>query len=289
MTQHSGHGQGDDHDHDHDHGSAHDHGAELADLLDLDAEVLGEYLDEVAAWVEQQAAAAPRTIVDVGAGTGTGSLALARHFGAAEVVAIERSAVMAERLRAAALGQGLAARVRVVQADVDDAWATVGAADIVWAASSLHEFSDPDRVLRDIHSALRPGGLVVIVEMDDLPRFLPDDVGLGRPGLESRCHQALAQLGWNAHPDWRPHLERAGFAISAQRSFVADATPAPASVARYASAYLRRISSALHGRLATDDLDALDQLLSADNPNALVHRRELTVCGSRTAWAARRP
>jgi ubiquinone/menaquinone biosynthesis C-methylase UbiE len=66
----------------------------------------------------------------------------------------------------------------------------------VWAASSLHEVADPDRVLSNVYAALHAGGLLVVVEMDDLPRFLPDDVGLGRPGLEARCHAALAQAGW---------------------------------------------------------------------------------------------
>jgi SAM-dependent methyltransferase len=267
----------------------HDHEAGLADLLDLDAEVLGSYLDEVTEWVGQHAPDDPRTVVDVGAGTGTGSLALARRFRAAEVIAIDRSALMLERLRAAALGTGLTDRLRVVQADLDVAWPGIGATDLVWAASSLHEVTDPDRVLRDVYAALNPGGLLVVIEMDALPRFLPDDIGLGRPGLESRCHEALARANWNSHPNWRPHLERIGFEIAAQRSFTIEASPAPPSTGRYAHTYLRRIRSALDGQLATDDRGTLDHLLADDNPDAVLHRRDLTIRGSRTAWAARRP
>jgi SAM-dependent methyltransferase len=174
-----------------------------------------------------------------------------------------------------------------VQADLDVAWPGVGAVDVVWAASSLHEIADPDRVFRDVYAALNPGGLLVVVEMDALPRFLPDDVGLGRPGLESRCHEALSR--WNSHPDWRPHLERAGFELAAQRSFSIEVSPAPPSTGRYAQAYLRRIRSALDGRLATDDLETLDHLLADDSPDALLRRRDLAVRGTRTAWAAHRP
>lgn len=264
--------------------------AGLADLLDLDAEVLGPYLEEVTEWVGQLAPGTPRTVVDLGAGTGTGSLALARRFTAAEVVAIDRSASMLDRVRAAARGHGLADRLRVVQADLDLAWpAGVGTADLVWAASSLHHLADPDRVLRDVHAALDPAGLLVVVEMDALPRFLPDDVGRGRPGLESRCHDALEQADWNAHPDWLPHLQWAGFEVAAQRSFTIDANPAQPRTGRYARAYLRRVRSALHGRLATDDLDTLDHLLADDDPDAVLRRRDLSVRGTRTAWAARRP
>jgi SAM-dependent methyltransferase len=154
---------------------------------------------------------------------------------------------------------------------------------------SLHEFADPDRVMRDVYAALKPGGLLVVIELDALPRFLPDDLGLGRPGLESRCHEALAQENWNSHPDWRPHLERAGFEIAAQRTFAIEISPAPPNAGQYAHAYLRRIRSTLDGRLATGDLSTLDHLLADASPDGLLRRRDLTVRGSRTAWAARRP
>lgn len=225
------------HDHHHETEQAHDHETGLADLLDLDAEVLGSYLDEVTEWAEQHAPEVARTVVDVGAGTGTGSLALARRFGAAEVVAIDRSAAMLERLLAAAREQGLADRLRIVHADLDVAWPPVAAVDVAWAASSLHE--------------------------------------------------ALARANWNTHPDWRPHLERAGFEFAAQRGFTVEASPGP-STGRYADAYLRRIRSALDDRLDADDLHTLDRLLADDSPDAVLRRRDLTVRGSRTAWAARR-
>lgn len=280
MTQHSHHHSG---------GQVHDHEAGLADLLDLDAEVLGSFLDDVTQWVGQHAGEVPRTVVDVGAGTGTGSLALARRFGTAQMVAIDKSALMLERVQAAARGQGLADRLRVVQADLDVTWPEVGAVDVAWAALSLHEFADPDRVLRDIYAALKPGGLLVVVEMDDLPRLLPEDVGVGRPGLESRCHQAMAQASWNAHPDWRAHLQRAGFEIAEQRGFTIEVNPAPPSTGRYAHAFLSHVRSGLEDRLAGEDLDTLDHLLADDNPDAVLHRGDLTVRGTRTAWAARRP
>jgi SAM-dependent methyltransferase len=279
------------HTHQHHHGSGNSHHDEtgLADLLDLDAKVLTSYLDEVTEWASLHTAVVPRTIVDVGAGTGTGSLALARRFKAAEVVAIDQSALMLDRLRAVAREQQLTDRLRVVQADLDSAWPGIGAVDLAWAASSLHHVSDPDRVLGDLYEALNPGGLLVVTEMDGLPYFLPDDIGLGRPGLESRCHEAAAQAHWNAHPNWRAHLEQAGFAVAEERTFTVEASPAPPSAGRYAYAYLSRVRAAVGDQLAADDLATLDHLLVGDHPDALVHRRDLAVRGSRTAWAARRP
>lgn len=284
---------GHDHDEHHGPGGAHDHEAGLADLLDLDAEVLGSYLDQLVEWAGQLVSGAPRVVVDVGAGTGTGSLALARRFPSAHVVALDRSPAMLDRVATAADQHGLTGRLRVVPADLDQAWPDIGPVDLAWASSALHELADPDRVFRDLHAAMRPGGLLVVVELDALPRFLPDDLGHGRPGLEARCHQALVEAGWNAHPDWRPHLQRAGFDVLEQRTVLAepaagDAAPAAGRVAEYAAAHLRRIRSAVHGRLDEGDLASLDLLLSGDAPHGLRRRIDLRASSSRTAWAARR-
>ena len=129
----------------------------------------------------------------------------------------ETQIAVAERLRAAAGAPGPSDRIRTVQADLDTAWPEVGAVDLAWAASSLHELAAPDRLLRELHAGMRPGGLLAVVEMDALPRFLPEDIGIGRPGLERRCHEVLARARWNAVPDWGPRLEEAGFRPAGRR------------------------------------------------------------------------
>lgn len=269
------------------------HSEAMAELLDLDAEVLHSYLSEVTAWVRQLAQDDPRRILDLGAGTGTGTVALAGHFSGADVIAVDRSEEMLARVRAKATDLGLADRVRTVQADVDVAWPGLEAVDVVWASSSLHEMADPDRVLKDAFAAISPGGLLAVTEMDAPPRFLPHDIGLGRPGLEARCHEALSQEQTTRgpqHPDWGPHLAQSGFATLAQRTFTINLEPpTPPSTGRYARAYLRRVRPVLEGRMATDDLACLDTLIDSAGPDGILHRRDLTVRGSRTAWVARRP
>ncbi len=266
----------------------HDHATDdLAELLALDAQVLGGYLDALVGWAAALAPDDVRTVVDLGAGTGVGSLALARRFAPAEVVAVDRSAEMLHRTLAAARAAGLADRLRIVQADLDEAWpAEVDRADVVWASSSLHEVADPDRLLRDVLAALRPGGLLVVVEMDALPRVLPDDVGAG---LGDRCTAALVEAGWNAHPDWRPHVQRAGFEVVEQRTVASASSADPTTTARYARAWLGHVRRTLDGRVGADDLSTLDRLLADRGPDAVLDRADLVVRGSRTAWAARRP
>ena len=252
-------------------------------MLDLDATALGSLLDALTAWAAQHGPVRVHTVADIGAGTGTGTLALARRYPDAELVAIDRSETMLDRVRAAT--SGLNGRVRTVRADLDVAWPEVAAVDLAWAALSLHEVTDPHRVLADIHSALNPGGVLVVIEMDGFPRFLPDDIGFGRHGLEARCHRGLTALGWNHRPDWRLHLERAGFGVVEQRTFTTS-EPSSAHTVRYAGVFLRRVRRALTEVLDADDLAALDRVLG-DGPDSLAQRDDLTVSGSRTAWAAR--
>jgi SAM-dependent methyltransferase len=265
--------------------------AALAELLDLDAEVLHSYLSGVIGWVGELAGGQPRRILDLGTGTGTGAVALARRFEGAEVIAVDVSAPMLDRLRAKARGLGLAGRIQAVQADLDAGWPAAGPVDLVWASNSLHHVKDPDQVLAWVFAALRPGGLLAVAELDSFPRFLPDDIG---PGLEARLHAALteARAGElpHLHSDWGPRLSAAGFTIEARRTFDIDlAAPLPALAGRYAQASLMRLRSGLDGRLSTSDLATLGPLLDGDGPDNVLRRDDLTIRAARTAWAARRP
>lgn len=279
----------------HDH-AAHDHAAHdyaahsqgLPELLDLDAEVLGAYLPAVTAWVAEHASDV-RTVLDLGAGTGTGSIALVERFPAARVVALERSPVMLDRLAATGRARGLAGRLEVVSADLDEDWPDVGLADLIWASSSLHEVTNPARVLRSVYDGLRPGGLAVVIEMDALPGLLPDDVGSGRPGLEARCHAALAAAGWNGYPDWASALEAAGLEVVEQRRFPVEAGPGDPLAEEYARAGLRHQRLALAGALEAEDLAILDRLLADHGSDAVLSAARLTVRSSRVAWLARHP
>jgi SAM-dependent methyltransferase len=269
--------------------------AAMAELLDLDAEVLHSYLSEVIDWIHGLAAGPPRRrILDLGSGTGTGALALAQRFGRAEVIAVDRSAPLLDRLAGKARELGVADRVRTIQADLDEGWPATGTVDLAWASASLHHMADPDLVLAGIFAAMHPGGLLAVAELDSFPRFLPDDLPLGRPGLESRCHAALAEGLADELPhlgsDWGPRLSAAGFTVEAERRFAIDLTPPlPAAAGRYARASLRRLRSGLDGRMSPDDLAALDTLIDSDGPDGILRRGDLTVHAARTVWVARRP
>ena len=133
---------------------AHEH---LADLLDLDGEVLGEYHREAAEWVSAHLTE-PARVIDVGAGTGTGTLALACQLPDAEVIALDVDDKMLNHIQDKARASGLAGRIRTVHADLDQEWPDgLKGADLVWAANSLHHMGDPARAVAQVYQVLRPG------------------------------------------------------------------------------------------------------------------------------------
>jgi SAM-dependent methyltransferase len=279
----------------------HAHGAadpSLAAMLDLDARILHRHLLEVTTWVRRLARdTAGRVVVDLGAGTGTGTVALARRFDRAEVVAVDASDAMLARVAERAIVDGLADRIRTVRADLDAGWPALPSADLVWASLMLHEVADPARLLGWIRDGLAPGGILAVVEMDGPPRFLPDDLppDLARPGLADRLDDAVTHggTGGPSHPDWAPWLGDAGLVEVETRAFPIDADPADPIVAAatlpYARAWLARVRDRAADRLEADDRAALDALLSPDGPHALARIPDLRLRGTRTVYVGRRP
>ena len=291
--------------HDHHQHGPHEHGAAepddpaFAGLLDLDAEVLESFLSEVTRWIEELAGDRPvRRVLDVGSGTGAGAIALLQRFHGADAVAVDLSTELLHRLSDKAASLGLADRIRTVAADLDDEWPghAIGneTVDVAWASASLHHLADPNRILMEILAALRHGGLLAVVELDSFPRFLPDDIGRGRAGLEERCHAVLAQARAEALPhigsDWGARLVAAGYTVEAKRHVdIKLVPPLPPAAGRYAQASLRRMRATLDGRLDADDLEILDALIDGDGPDSVLHREDLTVRAARSIWMGRRP
>jgi SAM-dependent methyltransferase len=259
--------------------------AHMAEVLDLDAEVLHEYHREVFTWVASLVPSRVR-VVDLGAGTGVATAALAQRLPDAEVVAVDVDEQMLEHIRHKTDALGVGDRIRTVRADLDQPWPPVGPADLVWAANSMHHMGDPGRTLAQVYGTLRPGGVFAVSETKSFPLFLTDGPGAE---LEIRCQAALNQLrteaGMHMQEAWDVRLRQAGFAIEAERRFdVVVQPPLSAAGRRYAELSFQRARDALDGRLSADELADLDAIVLA-----LPGRADLTIRTNRTVWLARRP
>jgi len=234
-------------------------------VLDLDAEVFGDHL---AAVLDLTGVAAARSVVDLGAGTGAGSRLLRGRYPHAAVTCVDNDPQMLELLR----GQGFAG----VEADLDDGFPALAEApvDLVWASSSLHHVAHPARLLSGVRRALAPGGVLAVVELAALPRFLDHPDGAL---LEQRCHAAAAAEGWNHHPDWTPVIEAAGFRVT--RSEVTAIAPVTPAAREYARQWFARFAHL--AALTSDDRDAVEGLLERLSDDV-----ELQPRATRTVWVA---
>lgn len=262
-------------------------------LLDLDAEVLAGTLEAVREDIASLADAPVRSILDLGAGTGTGTFGLLRRFAGSRAVAVDSSADMLDLLRVRADELGLADRVSTIQVDLDLGLdpVVVDPVDLAWASGSLHHLADADRTLAQVAGALRPGGLLAVVELTGYPRFLPDDTPAG--AAEAEAHALLAADRAVDLPtmgsDWGPRLTRSGLVVELARDIVVDLVAPPGPVpGQYAVATLSRIRAAVADRLRDADREQLDRVLDG-GPQDLRRRSDLRIATTRQLWIGRRP
>jgi ubiquinone/menaquinone biosynthesis C-methylase UbiE len=107
------------------------------------------------------------TVLEPGGGMGFFSLPLARLVGAeGRVVCVDLQPRMVDGLRRRARKAGLLDRLETAVCSAEDLgigkWE--GRIDLALVIHVIHEVPDPDRFLRQIHAALRPGGRLVVIE-----------------------------------------------------------------------------------------------------------------------------
>lgn len=109
--------------------------------------------------------AAPAAILDLAAGTGDWSLALARRFPAAAVTGLDLSPEMLAVARRKAERRGLGERIRFQEGDAEHLPFADGSLDLVTVGFGVRNFTRLEACLAEMHRVLREGGEAVVLEL----------------------------------------------------------------------------------------------------------------------------
>lgn len=276
------------HGHSHPHGPGHDHRtdvdwAAMAQHLEAQAELFTPLYERALSWLGREVTE-PGLIVDAGSGPGVVSCLFAETFPGARVMAVDGSEPLLLRAGERAARLGYVDRFGTLAGELPDVLGELEyPADLLWAGRSLHHLGDQRAALAAFAQRLSPGGTLAIMEGGLPTRFLPRDLGFGRPGLEARLDALEAERFARMRADlpgsvaetedWAALLGAAGLRHSRSRSFLLDLpAPVPDRARAYVAASLSRLREAFGEDLDADDRATVDRLLDPDDA-ASVHRR----------------
>lgn len=132
-------------------------------------------------------------VADVGCGAGATLPAILDLVGPkGSVVAVDPSAARLDEARA----MGLGGRVELVQAALPNTTLPTASVDVAWSQFVFEYLPEPQPAVEELIRITRPGGKVVVSDVDGLGRGMwpiPETVSVGTPGL----FKALARTGFD--------------------------------------------------------------------------------------------
>ncbi|MFF2045128.1 class I SAM-dependent methyltransferase [Kitasatospora sp. NPDC058170] len=305
----SGDRQGHGHRHGHSHGGGHgNHRTDIdwevmATQLETNGELQLPALRQVAARLRELLGPEHevRRVLDIGSGPGVMTGVLAEAFEQAEAVAVDGAPGLLDRALARAERLGLGGRVTVRHAELPDGLDDgLGAADLIWSSRAVHHLGDQQGALNALAGALRPGGLLAVAEGGLPMRYLPREIGIGRPGLQARLDSVQeywfeamrAELpdSTTVVEDWPAMLGRAGLSPVGGFTTLLD-LPAPlGGPARgYLHAHLTRLRESMGEVLDDEDRKTLDVLIDPAAPEGILHRPDAFLLSATTVFTGVRP
>lgn len=106
-------------------------------------------------------------ILDIGAGSGYFSLAIAKKLNTGKVICLDLSEEMLQRLERKAEREGLRQRIQILKAEASSSGLESESVDLVVSNGVFHELSNPGSVLREMLRVLKPNRRVIISDFRD--------------------------------------------------------------------------------------------------------------------------
>ncbi|MFF0066466.1 class I SAM-dependent methyltransferase [Streptomyces sp. NPDC005279] len=244
-----------------------------------------------------------RRILDIGSGPGVMTCVFAEAFAEAEAVAVDGTPGLLDRALVRAERLGLGGRVSVRHAELPEGLhggdspgeGGLGTADLVWSSKAVHHLGDQQGALNALAGVLSPGGLLAVAEGGLPMRFLPRDIGIGRPGLQARLD--VVQERWfeimraelpgstALVEDWPAMLSRAGLTrVGSFTSLLDLPAPLDATARAFLHSQLTRLRETMSESLEVEDRGTLDVLLDPGAPEGILRRPDAFLLSATTVF-----
>ncbi len=247
----------------------------------LYAEVYGQAID----WLAIPPGA---SVMEAGCGAGgfTQLLIDAIAPSGGRVTAFDESAEMVDATRELIELGAHAQSVSYQRGDIGALPFENGVFDLVWSSRTIHHLPDQLAAVKGLAGTLRAGGKLALREGSIRTRFLPDDIGLGAPGLEDRLDVAFQRWftsevranGVRYPYGWTHMLMEAGLIDITARTFMLEALPPFSDVEiAYMGRHLRRWieNDDRKSMLAAGDADILAELTTPASEHYVFKRSDL--------------
>lgn len=106
-------------------------------------------------------------ILDVGAGSGYFSLAIAKKLNGGKVICLDLSEEMLQHLERKAEKEGLKDRIQILMGEASSSGLGNEFVDLIVSNYLLHEVSSPEEVLKEMLRVLKPNGWIIITDFRD--------------------------------------------------------------------------------------------------------------------------
>ncbi|MCC6493053.1 MAG: class I SAM-dependent methyltransferase [Pirellulales bacterium] len=250
-------------------------------------------VDDFREIVGQLPLAGGETVLDAGCGDGFFTGLLAERLPRGRVIALDSSPAYLKAARGRLSNEIAAGRVTIVEGDVNRLPADAGSLDGVWSAHSMQSYPHIPRVLEEFRRVLKRGGLLAVLETDNLHSLMlswPPDIELALRQAEHReIGDEDSYLGTYFPRFAHRLLSGAGFAgVSRRYALVSRLGPAREALERYVELYLQnllqqhseRIDPARRGRLA--------EIASRESPRFLPRQEDFFFGSLQTLIVSRR-
>lgn len=106
-------------------------------------------------------------VLDVGAGSGYFSLAIAERLTNGKVICLDLSEEMLHRLENVADKKRLSGRIQILKGEASSIKLSDGSVDLAVSNGVFHELSEPESCLREMIRVLKPDGWIIITDFRD--------------------------------------------------------------------------------------------------------------------------